>query len=195
MTMRRRDASEETLFGAWVRAHPDLDSQDHGLTVTDADWFFHKYITEVDAMGTRTVQAMFMLEVKCHGAVPSQSQQETLAFNHQLLRKVGVKVKRAYAEPITLWHFGVYVLSLSGTSPDNSDACRWGRFTDSGRNMRLAWDNCLPPGMLSSILGFDIRPDTYGPLALRRHHQKKIITYRETMPNGIVTDVYMTQRS
>src|SRR5438132_3019232 len=133
MTRARQSLAGETPFGAWLRAQTALESHTTSLTVTDADWIFHKYRVHHDSLGQRDVQLMMFLEVKCYGATPSASQEDTLYMLHQCMQELGKQVRRlGNRQAVTLWNFGVFVLSLPGASPAEHDWCRWGTFGATG---------------------------------------------------------------
>ena len=181
MTRARQWRDGETPFGAWLRGHPGLESHTVSLAVTDADWIFHKYCIHRDSLGRRDVQLMMFLEVKCCGAEPSASQEDTLYMLHQCMHELGKQVRNlGNRQQVTLWHFGVFVLSLPGEGPDDHAACRWGAFGPSGR---LQW-RTGPVNVLAKLLAFDMRPDTFQPLDLRRHHASHVVYITEQTPLG-----------
>jgi hypothetical protein len=190
MTRLRVSLEEATPFGQWVREHPAIESRQSGLTVTDIDWCFHKYAPHVDSLGTREVQLMLFLELKCYNAEPRPSQLETLSELHQLLCSKK-KVQRPGRSATMLWHFGVYVLSLPCVSPEQSASCRWGHFGEDGR---LAWRQ-ISSQLLPQILGFTRRPDTLERLDLRRHHAFTAFISRDKVPLGFTVDTLVIKRS
>ena len=194
MTRERFSRYEETPFGDWVRQNPKIESHQAGLAVSDNDWIFHKYRTDVDAMGTRDIQLMMFLELKCRNAEPSSSQCETLWFLHQFFRpdnELGRKMLRPGRAPIMVWHFGVYILSLPDTKPDETQLCRWGAFTPEGK---IYWRS-IYQSKLAPILGFYIRPDTLESLEFRRHHKTTDIVVSQQQPLGFAVDTIIIRRS
>lgn len=191
MTTPRRSQIEETPFGNWVRNNPSLEAHQHSLTVTDADWIFHKYRATVDGISTRDVQLAMLVETKTFGRTPTKSQQETLFYHHQLLNRKG-KVNRVMQPEITLWHFGVYVLRMDSSRPDENSHCLWGRFGDGGT---LTWMP-LDQATLTQVLRFDRRPDDpRQDLSLRRHHKTRELVVLETMPLGFHAEKKVLRRS
>jgi hypothetical protein len=185
MTRARLSRDGETPFGAWLRAHPALESHTTSLAVTDADWIFHKYRLHRDSLGRRDVQLMMFLEVKCFGAVPSASQEDTLYMLHQCMHELGRQVRNlGNRQPVTLWHFGVFVLSLPGAAPQDQAAYRWGAFGPAGR---LEWRTGTA-AQLAQLLAFERRPDTFQPLDLRRHHASREVWITEQTPLGFAVD-------
>ncbi len=190
MTRPRLSPAQESPFGRYIRTHRALDSRDTGLTVTDIDWCFHKYAPHVDGLGTRDVQLMLFLELKCYNAEPRPSQVETLSLLHQRCCSKA-PVYRPERSPTMLWHFGVYVLSLPGVTPDDSAACRWGAFDAKGC---LGW-RTIPTAWIPELLGFTRRPDDFQALSLRRHHAVEAFIARETTPLGFPVDTVVVKRS
>lgn len=184
-----------TPFGLWCREQNGLESHQHSLTITDADWMFHKFRTNIDACGIRDVQLAMIVEVKSRNSVPTSSQQETLFYHHQLLCTCGKtrKVKRVQRAPIQLWHFGVFVLRLPGDTPsDFPKSLEWGIFADDGSLTWLPGTEC---GLIQ-LLRFDRRPDNpKRALCLRRHHSTRVVTAVETTPLGFEVERTITRRS
>jgi hypothetical protein len=174
VTIARR-YGEDTPFGKWVREQRELDSHQFSLTLNDADWIFHRYRTEVDAVGTRDLQCMMVVETKMYYAVPRQPQLETLFFLHQMLNRKGV-LRRPGKPSVALWSYGVFVLSLQGTHPGDSRGANWGRFDERGQ---LNWTPIESRQQLIEILRFDLTPDTLEPLSTRRHHKTRIFWKKE----------------
>jgi len=190
MTEPRHASYDETPFGAWVRRQSEIESRRTGLSVTDIDWCFHKFKTSVDRLGTREIQLMLMVELKTYNAEPSYAQLDDLYQLHQIMA-TKKKVKRLNGAPVSLWHFGVHVLSLPQTLPAHSYACRWGRFSDDGR---LCWRS-IPTAQLTSLLGFRMNPDTFTPLELRRHHASRAVITRVQTDLGFWVDTIVWKRS
>ena len=193
MTTQRRDGgAEETPFGKWVRAQDDLDSISECLTVNDVDMMFHKYRIELDGIGPRKVQLMLDLEVKTFDRMPSSDQRQTLFFHHQLLSSTGPLLDSRNGGQASVWHFGFFVLSMSGLHPGEPDPClMWCRFDEVGKLFPVP----ISVQSLKEILRFDIRPDTLEPISLRRHHKTQRVEYTETTPLGFVTPRIVKRRS
>ena len=159
----------ETLFGRWIRSNPDLDSR-HGYSVTDQDYWIHKYKTHE----TRRFQLLMLVEIKTMGAALSEAQKDTLYQVNQLMRNRRqtptkelryqtssgpLKVKSTMlGGEVVMRAFGMHVLTFSGLGPDDSEWIRWDR-------TQISVDQ------LTSILRFDLDPDTLRELDLRLHHQ------------------------
>ena len=168
---RDRNWGNDIDFLAWVRRQRDLPSYSKtcGLGVTDCDFWIHRYMTCVDAIGTKEVQALMMLEIKTRGGDLPKSQQDTLAKVNLFRGKSG-----------NIRHFGVSVVRLSDTTPDNSTIIQWGRFTET---MKIAY-RPIDIGILLGLLRFDLHPDNLEPKPFRRHHKTKEIMAVETAELG-----------
>jgi hypothetical protein len=177
---QEREYGQDTPLSAWIRKNPHLDSKIHGLTMNDFDWMVHKYRTHVDNIGTREVQLAFFLEEKVNGALPRESQKEILFFQHQLLNRRYKLISSIQGKPISVWHFGVYVVSYPGMTIYDTIPLRWFRFDDTGylhgTNINLL--------TFERIMNFDIRPDTLNKLSLRRHHLTRELIIEEETPLG-----------
>lgn len=193
MTTSRRFGNDETEFQAWIRAHPEIDSLRHAVTVNDCDLVLQKYKTVVDGIGTRDVQLHMWVEVKTHSAMPNNTQRESLFDHHQLLMNKRRKLVSAISRTErSVWHFGVYVLSLSGTAPDNSSRIDWCSFDSRGALQRQPID-CET---LCGILRFDVSPDDVkDALRLRRHHKTTELIRDERTPLGFVVPVVIRRSS
>lgn len=182
----------DTPFGEWVRLHPELDSVRLGLTVNDIDHIFHKYMNNVDGLGARSVQLMQCVESKTHGTLPSNTQRQTLFFQHQLLNKRMPLVDSMGPKPIAVWHFGFFVLSIPGTYPGEvGDWVEWYRFSETGRLL----PSILTLDQLVGVLSFRLNPVTLEMLSLRRHHKVTKIVSTERAPLGFPTERIITRRS
>ncbi len=126
-----------------------------GYCVTDQDYTVHKFMI----VGNRDVQLIMDVEIKTMAAEVSIEQADTLHIKNQLMRKAGtlvdvvsVKNKRMVkARP-----YGVHVLRFSGLGPDDSERIRWDKHP-------------ITINQLTSILRFDLDPDTLEPIDLRDH--------------------------
>ena len=173
MTQVARD-SRDKPFSDWLRKNPELDSIQQSLDVTDIDFVFHKYRTHTDRIGTREVKLMLEVEVKTWGKELSPNQAETLFFRHQLLNKY--RNLRSKKGPRAVWHLGQYVLILSGGErPDSCDTIGWGLFNHTG-NLTFT---LISEKKLVKILRFDIYPDNFKEITLRRHHLTKELGFED----------------
>lgn len=166
MTTIRRDSSDSP-FGNWIRHHPGLDSIHERLCVTDSDYWIHRYRAHKDKVGERAVDSIMLVEVKTNLRDTPFAQRDTLQMINQLLRMVCVKPDgrrrfvTLHGQPGEIRRvrcFGVHLLQLSGTRPDNSDKILWDRLY-------------LTEDLLVEVLKFDRDPDhPMRQMELRRHH-------------------------
>lgn len=170
MTTSRRDGLDSP-FGQWIRHHPGLDSIQERLSVSDSDYWIHRYRAHTDKVGERAVDSIMLVELKTYMRDLPPAQRDTLHLVNQLLRRasVGPGGRRRHLTLDGIRHgekrrvrcFGVHVLQLSGDRPDRSDVILWdGKY--------------LTEDLLVEILVFDRDPDNpmrYGEL--RRHHTSK----------------------
>ena len=161
-------------FADWLRRHPNLDSNLYSLDVTDIDFAFHKFKSNIDGLGTRDVKLMFDLEIKTFSKIPPRPQLETLYFRHQLLAKSSKLISNIKNQKLTVWHFGQYILIIhNGDRPNECEKLEWCQF-DKGGKLKNA---IISEQKLIEILGFVIRPDNFALLTLRRHHKTNAIGY------------------
>lgn len=168
MTISRRDKNEETPFGAWIREHPGLDSIRERLCVTDSDYWIHRYRAHTDKVGERAVDSIMLVEVKTNLREVPFAQRDTLLLVNELLRMVCVRPdgRRRYVtlrgsnpgETRRVRCYGVHLLQLGGTRPDDGGVILWDR-------------QYLTEDLLVEILRFDRDPDhPMKSVDLRRHH-------------------------
>lgn len=136
----------------------------------------HRFFTHVDGKGTRDVQCQMFVETKSNGAELGDEQRDVLHMVNQCVRTTpwlkqktnvgrfakghGQNVRRVFSvkngRTIELRHYGVHLLRMSGSNPDNSE---W-----------LIWDDeTVDVQTLIKLLRFDLDPDTLKPMDLRRH--------------------------
>jgi len=175
MTKIDKDGRDKP-FSDWLRNQPDLDSIERGIDLTDIDFVFHKYKSQVNGIGTRKVKLMLDIEVKSFGAKPEPAQAETLFFRHQLLNRKKMLYSSMSGKIITVWHFGQFITVLNdGKRPDKCKSIEWGIFDPRGKiNFKV-----ISERKLIKILGFYIRPDNFERLSLRRHHKTSEFGYVE----------------
>jgi len=165
-------------FSDWLRRHPDLRANVFWLYAMDIDMIFHKYQTRVDRLGDRSVKLMMDVEVKTFGAMPNDMQRETLYFRHQILRSKKLRYSTFIRRNVAFWHFGIFVLVIhNGARPDECSAIDWVQFDAAGNFLprRITLDE------LVDLMRFNIRPDTFRRLDLRRHHG--LLSYND--PTGL----------
>ena len=167
MTIARRDG-QDTPFSSWIRNHPGLESIRERLSVSDSDYWIHRYRAHTDKVGERAVDSIMLVELKTHLADVPFAQRDTLHLVNQLLRKatLGPGGRRRHltldgsrhGEKRKVRCFGVHVLQLSGNRPDNSEVILWdGKY--------------LTEDLLVEVLRFERDPDyPMKQSELRRHH-------------------------
>lgn len=171
MTATRRDPSHETPFGQWLKSEDDLDSIDWQLSITDADFWVHRYSVPDGARGTRAVDHLMLVEVKTFNAVPAFAQKDTLSLIEGMMRQLSVRRgrrrivrmrdtrPRRQGKTRAVRLMGVHYLTLSGSRPDNSTS--------------IKWDNKpIDIAHLKELLRFERDPDhPQFMLDTRRHHR------------------------
>jgi len=184
---RERIFGEDTPFGAWVRKQEDLPAvdKDCALSVTDTDMIFHRYKACKDTLGKREIQCLAWLEVKSRSAVPPPAQRDTLFKMHRQLTR-GIKPGRDFANVRngghSEYHYGIAVLSMSGTTPEDSDTMRWFRFQDNGQ---LSAPISVTTMQLIQLLRFELKwSDCITPSEFRRHHKTYTESVKEVTPLG-----------
>jgi hypothetical protein len=121
--------------------------------------YIHRHKTLVDGVGTRELQLMMQLEVKTCNEHLGNLQKDTLYkqhfCSHREMQFPGQWVR----------HFGVAVLSMDGTMPDDSTLLLWGRFNHCGR---LIWRE-VEKAKLIELLRFDVDPDSLRQIGFSRN--------------------------
>jgi hypothetical protein len=188
MTKRRIHGEDKEMMD-WIRNHPELPSysMNHGRTVNDIDFLIHQYMTSVDSQGSREIQIMMHIETKSRNGIPEKSQIDTFFKEHKM------KHGRKMIDGKQVRHHGVSVLSMSGTSPENSAVIRWGRFSKS-ESPNLIFRK-ISNETLIDLLTFRIDPDTLDEIEYRRHHKTQTIEKSERQPLGFSVQVQETIRS
>lgn len=165
--------TQETEFGRWLRNNKSFSSRD-GYAITDIDWLVTEFKT-IHKFNTgygRDFQLMMEIEVKTMGADLSPSQRDTLAIRNALVRnrkqtptkdlkfQAGNSIKVTSVingRTVMVRHYGVHSLRFSGLGPNDSE---W-----------IMWDKQqITVEQLTSLIRFDLDPDTLRPIDLRNHH-------------------------
>lgn len=183
--------THETSFGRWIRNNELLDSV-LGFAVTDQDYFIHQFKRH----GDREIQCLMQIEIKQFGKLLSESQQETLHIQNQLLRnrknkslnwQSGFRLQKVWStkhkKNISVRHFGIHVLTFSQLGPDDSKTIRW----DQKRDITL--------DVLTSILRFDLDPDSLRRMDLRLHHKTREHLVMEETDLGFMNEIKLVKRS
>lgn len=186
---RGRIHGSDVPFMAWCRSNPHLPAagQQCGWVQTDVDAFIHRYLHLIDGVGTRELQAMMEVEVKTWGAMPSPSQEDTLRKKHLTTRnqvRLGRQVIR---------NFGVTVVSMDATTPDDSSVIKWCRFRDKPPHDLIVAE--VTAFELVELLRFDRNPDTLEKNWLRRHHATRRVVEKTVTPLGLEVEQLVVWRS
>ena len=183
---RSRLYGSDVPFCEWMRNCDNLPafSMKCGFVVTDIDVLIHRYLMEIDGIGSRDIQAILHIEVKTRGGEPNASQRDTLwkqlCFN-------GVRIINGdYVR-----HFGVSVLKLSHTTPVDSEYMEWGRFNRDG----ILHYRVITITTLIRLFRFELHPDNFQPRPFRRHHKNHIITTMIAEPLRFESEAIVAQRS
>lgn len=189
---RERFYGSDTDFCAWLRACKELPSfgKDFGLSVSDNDVTLHRYMTSVDSVGTREVQAIMQIEVKTRLGKPPSAQMDTLS-------KLNMFAGHLETRQGHVRFFGVFILVIDGTDPDNSKSMFWGVIPKSlivTDAKRLKW-RMIDRADLISLLRFEKHPATFDPNTFRRHHLTRRIMRVVRTPLGFEIEKPFTSRS
>lgn len=190
---RTRIFGSDTPFCDWMRNCEMLpsSSEDFGFSACDNDVTVHRYKFGVkDAVGTRDVQGLMQIEVKTRQGKPSFSQFDTL-------NKLNLFAGERQIGGCHIRFFGVFVLVLSGTTPDDSDAMWWcsmpkGTLISDPSAMKFRKIN---KRTLIEIMRFDRHPRNFSLQTFRRHHKTKVIEQEVVTELGFTTAVRMTKKS
>jgi hypothetical protein len=189
---RERIFGSDTEFCSWMRECKQLPaySNDFGFVASDNDVTVHRYMTCVDGVGTREVQALMQIEVKTRKGKPSQSQIDTLS-------KLNLFSNQKTIDGVVIRYFGVFVLVMSGTTPEDSKELWWG-VIPKGKTLDNASDlqfKKINKQTLISLLRFDLHPVNMSLEPFRRHHLTKEVVLIETTPLGFECEVKLVNRS
>jgi hypothetical protein len=191
MTRDRLFGSDVPLM-AWCREKGKTGelpaySEECGLVQTDVDAFWHRYKTCIDKMGTRNLQVMMEIEWKTRGGSLTDSQEDTYRKKHAMilpsLKYHGQELK----------NFGVTVVCLSGTTPEDSKSIKWGRFI-RGRASGMKWTE-ISVDQLLKLMRFDMHPDSMNDNPFRRHHKTHKFQMVEKSALGFEVERELTHRS
>lgn len=190
--VRERSFGSDVEFCEWMRNCNDLPSygKDFGFVATDTDLVVHRYLTSVDSIGTREVQGLMQIEVKTRMGKPQPSQMDTLS-------KLNLFADEKVVSGVYVRFFGVYILVLQNTTPDNSSHIWWvkipkGKFYS---DPKLSVIKQIDRGCLIDILRFERHPDNLEKLPFRRHHKTQDIYVDELTPLGFTVERRITKRS
>lgn len=189
---RQRVYGSDTEFCAWIRNCEKLPSisKEFGMSVSDNDITLHRYLTEVDSVGTREIQALMQLEIKTRRGKPAFSQMDTLS-------KLNMFAGQKQTDSGLVRFFGVFLLVMSGTHPDNSERMWWGSIPQglvTGDATKLVWTR-IGVDELIEILRFDKHPTSLTRRPFRRHHLTKEVVEVVKMPLGFEVEQKVISRS
>lgn len=178
MTAIRRDGNE-SAFSSWIRKHPELDSRGGSLSVTDCDFWVHRYSPRpqrtrgLPSDVREIVDHIMLVELKTFGRDEPFSQRDTLTIVNALLRRScmlptgrrrHIKIddtRISWRQQRAVRCFGVHLLQLSSDRPDTSDAILWDKKPINER-------------VLIDLLLFKLDPDSPSShLDTRLHHVQK----------------------
>jgi hypothetical protein len=167
MTRDRLFGSDIPLM-AWCRekgktGELPANAEDCGVVQTDVDSFWHRYKTCVDAISSRELQVFMEIEWKTRGGSLTASQEDTYRKKHATV------IPRLKFFGQDLVNFGVSVVRLSGTTPDDSEWIKWGRFI-RGKQSGMVWKDINVDELLK-LIRFDMHPDKFNKRPFRRHHK------------------------
>lgn len=189
---RDRMFGSDTEFCAWMRACKDLPSAsaDFGFSACDNDVTVHRYKTSVDTKGTRQIQGLMMVEIKTRRGLPPSSQMDTLS-------KLNLFKGQKHVSGQTIRFFGVFVLVMNGTDPENSEKMWWGsiktmKVTSDAKELK--WKR-ITKETLISILRFDVDPYSFAKNPFRRHHKRSEIIVTKMSPLGFEFDECIVKES
>lgn len=189
---RERIYGSDTEFCAWMRSCAELPSysKDFGFVASDNDITVHRYLTSVDAVGTREVQGIMQIEVKTRTGKPSTSQMDTIS-------KLNLFSGKKKSRGVEVTFFGVFLLVMEGTNPDDSKNMWWGViprnqiFTDANL---LKWKP-INRATLIRLLRFDLHPVSLTTKTFRRHHKTTEIIEMEISPLGFEFEKRIIKKS
>ena len=178
---RDRVYGEDTPFGRWMREQGRIvgTMPSSAFVSSDCDYIIHRYKTVVDGYGTRDIQALMILEVKTNGAKPRFAQVDSMWLTHLCANTNKSRRKVEHANH-AIFHHGVSVLSMSGTTPDNSQAMQWGRFAQAAV---INWREITVDNLVDLMM-FNIDPDNLQRSPYRRHHKSQTIQRVSMQPLG-----------
>lgn len=190
---RERFYGSDTEFCAWMRSCADLPSysKDFGFVASDNDITIHRYMSCVDNIGTREVQGIMQIEVKTRLKIPESSQMDTLS-------KLNLFCGQKKKDGVDIRFFGVFILVMEGTTPDDSENMWWGVipkgkvFSNAVKNIKSYQIN---KKMLIKIMRFDVHPRNLTPEPFRRHHKTSEIMVSKISPLGFEYDEKITKKS
>jgi hypothetical protein len=185
---RARIFGEGSEFGEWLRRQESIPSSK--VVASDCDFMIHRHTTDVGERGTREVQSLMILEVKTRNGEPQWSQLDTMWANH-LCANTREPRRTIRHQNKKLFHEGVSFVSLSGTTPENSNLIRWGRFGSAAKINWTPVSSC----QLLQLLRFELDLDTLKPRPYRSHHASRSVIEIQETALGFSIPVVVTFKS
>lgn len=189
---RERMYGSDTEFCAWLRSCKELPSfsEDFGVVASDNDVTIHRYMHAIDGIGSRDVQGLMQLEIKTRQGKPRSSQIDTLS-------KLNLFATHKEVKGHHIRFFGIFVLVMSDTTPDNSERMWWGVIPKGvilkdAKNLK--W-KLIDRSTLISLLRFERHPRNFSKHAFRRHHLTQEIHVVEMTPLGFEVEKIIKKRS
>lgn len=171
--------STEAPIKAWIRSNEHLDSRRACLCIGDSDLWVQRYGTRLTPKGVdRAVQYLMLVEIKTHGGRLNPAQRDLLLIVNDLLRTKAWKDQReagafvtGHQQNVRVVHsrinqrwvmihcYGVHLLQLSGSTPEDSETIRWDR-------------KQITRQQLTELIRFDLSPDTLRRMEHRSHKRR-----------------------
>ena len=201
MMTRDRVFGEDKPFCEWMRNHELLPSNADktGFVATDCDLIVHRFKREVlSGFGSKQFQGLMHVEAKTRSSVPRSSQIDTLAKLNETSRC------HLNIDGMEVRNFGVFVLSMSGLTPEDSCEMRWGVFPDIGRKKKrfgiaktaadLKWIPITTDALIRVLL-FDLHPRNLVDRPFRNHHKETVCVEEVTTPLGFQVEKQIVRKS
>lgn len=165
MGTRQRIHGSDTPFTDWFRKQTELDADDIGVVLNDVDVLIHRYKVETRGYIEKGIQAIMQVEVKTLGWQPKKndSQLDTFWKLNEFRGSRVVKGAQGLFECVT--HFGVFILHMDNTSPDNSSKLTWMSFVESDEKSWHLKQSEITREQLIGLSRFEINPFTLEPMA------------------------------
>ncbi len=157
------------------------------MVQNDVDAFWHRYKTCIDNLGTRELQVFMEIEWKTRSGMLTDSQADTYRKKHAMM------MPHLRWNNQQLVNFGVTIVSISGTTPDNSEVIKWGRFAKN-EETAINWTKITVDELLK-LMRFDMHPDTFNDDPFRRHHKTRKYKMIEKCELGFEVEREFVHRS
>lgn len=172
--------SNETNFMRWFRKEPHLDSVREGIVRLDHDLLLHRY----RGPEGRDLQWLMVVEIKTFNASLQAWQADTLHALNQVLRNCRPNIhskppKQMSYRPQRAWSLrnkreirirlcGAHLLTLSGSSPLDSNEMYWGSpETRQGDHREISLNELI------LLFRFELDPDKLVKMDTRIHQARE----------------------